>query len=261
MSNNLNGTALRGIVSPGSELIGKCNGKHTVCGAFVDKYKNPKTNPELTQELFHRYIGYLNISSNHYNSCVSTYNNNNTTIAKIINFVAESCMRFLLGPQWLGQFISSMTDSQLLAIFKNQINLDNKYVEKVINTNIQTGYGTSTFLSILVTSYNSKKEATKYIFNLIPIEQFSSIISKFKSNITTNNEELIANYIKTNSSFIDSTTCQNLIYILPYRSTIINELFKIIISNPVDTKTKTDILTKAIDNIDKNLIMTIFESC
>lgn len=258
MSNNSNGMALRGT-TPGLELVGKCNGKHLVCGAFVDKYKNPKTNNELTQELFHRYIGFLN-TTNNYNSCVSSYNNNINT-AKIVNFVAEACTRFLLGPQWLGQFMTSMSDTQLLAVFKKQVELDNKYVEKIISTDIPSGYGQSTFLSVLVTNYTSKKEATKYIFNLIPIKQFPNIISKFKSNITSNNEDLFAYYIKTNAAFIDSGTCQNLINNLPYRSAIINELFKIIISNPVDTKTKTDILNKAIDNIDKNLIMTIFESC
>ncbi len=260
MSNN-SGIALRNNSSP-IDLVGKCNGRHVNCNAFVDRYNNLKTSGELTQELFIKYLIYLNTNGS-YNSCISSYNN--ASYQKIINFISENCSKFIIEPKILGQVISGMSDSQLLTVLKFQVSKDPIYIDKIIGVEIPNngygGYNNNSFISTIVTNYNSKKDSSKYIFNLIPVKQFLSILNKFKSNISTNNEELFSYYIKNNCKTIDNSTSLNLINNLPYRSTIINELFKIIANNPIDNKIKIEILNKAIDNIDKNLIMTILETC
>ncbi len=246
-----------------SDLIGKCNGKHSLCHTFCDRYPNPKTNQDLTQEIFHRYIGYLNTSSN-YNCCLTSYNNNHCN--KIINFVADCCTRFLLGPQWYGYFINHFSDIQLLNTFKNQVQKEPLYVEKMLTTELQTSAGhynntQSNFVAILVYNYSAKRESVKYIFNLIPASKFSSVITKVKSSITSSNEPLFVDYIKKNADQLTSQICQSIITSLPYRSNIICELFTIIVNNNCEQKVKLQILSMAVDNIDKNLIMRILETC
>lgn len=247
----------------GSDLIGKCNGKHGLCHLFCDRFPNPKTHPELTQEIFHKYIGYLNTSSG-YNSCLTSYNNTHSN--KIVNFVAECCTKFLLGPQWFGYFINYFSDAQLLNTFKVQIGKEPQYIEKMLVTELQTSGGgyhntQSNFVSILIYNYSSKRESVKYIFNMIPPAEFPTVITKIKSSITSLNEQLFVDYIKIHSASLTSPICQSLITRIPYRSNIICELFNIIVSNNCDIKVKLQILSMAVDNIDKNLIMRILETC
>lgn len=258
MSNN-SGVALKN--NP-VDLIGKCNGRHVNCNAFVDRYNNPKTSGELTQELFIKYLTYLNTNGS-YNSCINSYNNG--SYQKIINFISENCLKFLIEPKLVGHIMTAMSDTQLLAVLKFQVSKDSSYIDKIIGVEIPNngygGYNNNTFISTIVTNYNSKKDSSKFVFNLIPVKQFLSILNKFKSNISTTNEELFSYYIKNNCKIMDNATCLSLINNLPYRSSIISELFKIISNNTMDIKIKTEILNKAIDNIDKNLIMTILETC
>ncbi len=247
------------IVNQDIDLTGKCNGRHANCVLFVDKYKNPKTNPELTLDKFNKYLNYLNLSGN-YNSCVSSYQNGNSN--KIVKFISECCTRFPINPQNLGTIIHQLSDTELLNIYKFQFGNDDRYIEKIITADVpNNGYGQATFISIILSNYSTKRESAKYIFNSVPVRNFSQIINRCKQNITSNNESLFADYIKSNSPFMDSNICQNLITNLPYRSAIMNELFKVVVGGPIDKKVKLEILNKAIDNIDKNLIMQIFESC
>ncbi len=267
IKNNVGNVGINRVPRLLSELAAKCNGRHDQCSKYASTYKLEPNNPEFTQELFTKYLSHINSNNSSYNSCLSTYNGRHLDVQY---FIIDGSSKFIIDPSFYGTIFLNISDNFLLDIIKNQIKLDNNHINKIVNCeNLNTGnygYGQTNLINFLMTSCVSKSKTIAYIFSLMNVDQFISIINKIKNSINHSNESIIADYIKSYSKELlnKSASCIQMIKNLPYKSSIIRELYKIV-SSSTGTKANTieykqEILEKAIINLDKSLILLIMEN-
>ncbi len=236
----------------------KCNGNHYSCCAVPNKFVNNINDPELNQELFTLYLQYINGTSTSYSSCTSNYNGKNQKT--ILSFLLNASAKFIFPTQYFGLIITHMTDTDLLKLVINQVSIDPEYIENLITQSINTNsYNNTSPLSILF-STSVKNQTLKYILSRIKIDSFVQNIPKFKNSLNSTNENLVVDFVKNNiNEFLKrQELCLQMINTLPYKSSIFTELFKIIAPTAKD-EVKIDLLNRAINNLDKNFILTIFE--
>lgn len=239
------------------ELRGKCGGIHTQCVNIAKRFNTNIEDQELTQEVFVAYLQYINLGN--YNSCTSTYNKDYNSI---ISFIASACAKFIFPTQYFNLIIQQMTDINFLKLLENQIILNPNYIKLMCEQdNIIGNYGSN--YNLICSTLNcsgTKGQSLKYIFSKIAPNTFISLISKIKSSINSNNEHYIADYIRNNANWFleNQDKCLFVINNLPYKSSIIKEIFKTV-SSSLNSELKIDLLNKAISNLDKNVILTIFE--
>ncbi len=237
----------------------KCNGNHQLCNNIAKKFVNNIEDPELNQELFNVYLQFMSSSNGSYNCCTSTYN---TGYSNILTFILNSSSKYIFPPQYFGLIINYMQDTNLLKLIQNQLNLDPDYINKLavqenINTNSQSN---ANLLSCFFYAYSSKQQSLKFLLERIKVEHFVNSIPKFKNSLSNGNEHFIVEYIKNNVKELklQKEKCIEIINTLPYRSLIFQELFKTI-SPCTSNEIVTDLINRAINNLDKNLILTILE--
>ncbi len=247
---------------PISTLKTKCSGRHDQCVSFAEKFLVNMEDPELTEDFIKKYISHIHIESGVYNNCLSTYNPKSE---KVCRFITEAIIKknVLITPATFGCFYSYLPDNSLLNILKTQIKIDPSFVGKLILlSNTPSGYGSSqSFPYVLANNISSRPNVSKFLMELIPISQFNSFIDKIKNNINNSSDQLIAEYIKNNSEqyIKENAYFIKLTQIVPYKNNIIKEIYKIV--NKIgDAKLTTEIFNKSINNLDKNIILSILES-
>lgn len=246
-----------------SDLKPRCDGKHVQCSGMANYFLNSTilTDNELSQELFIKYLNHMQSNVSSYNNCTSSYNTSSQTI---LSFILNASEKYFFPTNFFGLIINGLTDVSMLKLIKNQIILDQIYITKIINEgNMNFGYGNmSTIFGNLIHNSSSKIQTIKFILEKISPDDFIKLIIKIKNMITSSNESIIGEYVKNHSSYFlkNSNKCIELINNLPYKGLIIKELFKII-SNTSDINLKIELLNKGIINLDKNMIITVFESC
>ncbi len=237
----------------------RCNGNHQLCVNFAKKFVNNIGDPELNQELFNLYLQFMNSYSGSYNCCTSTYN---TGGSNILTFILNSSDKFVFPTQYFGLIINYMNDAHLLKLIQNQLNLDNDYINKLavqenINTNSQNN---ANLLACFFYAYANKQTSLKFVLERVKVEDFVSSISKIKNSLNNGNERFIIDYIKYNAKDLKfkKDKCIEIINSFPYRTLVFQELFKAI--SPCESNQLIiDLLNRAINNTDKNLISTILE--
>lgn len=246
-----------------TELKAKCDGRHNQCSSFANyfmDFTNPKNN-ELNQELFNKYLEYMNANYSSYNKCVST---NNNSYQIILSFIVHASEKYIFQTKFFSLILNNMNDDSILKLIQNQLELDSNYIIKMINENNISAnyYYGSNIVGNLIHNSTNKIKTVKYILEKLIPNEFIKFIIKNKNSINSSNEVLIGNYIKNNSEYFiqNSNKCIELINNLPYKGPIIRELFKIISENS-NLDLKNELLNKSIINLDKSLIITIFESC
>jgi hypothetical protein len=241
-----------------NELKGKCNGSHVLCVNVAKKFNTNIEDPELTQEVFIAYLQY--ISSSSYNSCISNYNSQNSSV---MSFILSSSAKFIFPTQYFGLLMNHVTDTNFLKILENQVEKNPNYIKLIIEQeNIAGNYGNNyNLICSILNSSATKSQSIKYIFSKIDTNTFISIITKIRTSINLNNENYIADYIKTNTNWFLQNQDKSIYIInnLPYKTSIIKEIFKIV-SSSSNSEVKIELLNKAINNLDKNVMLTIFES-
>lgn len=241
-----------------NELKGKCNGSHNLCVNVAKKFNTNIEDPELTQELFIAYLQY--ISSSSYNSCLSTYNSQNNSVQ---SFILSSSAKFIFPTQYFSLLINHVSDVNFLKLIQNQVEKNPDYIKIMTEQeNVVGNYGNNyNLICSILNSSTTKSQSIKYIFSKIDPNTFMLIITKIRASININNENYIADYIKTNANWFlqNQDKCIYIINNLPYKTSIIKEIFKIV-SLSSNSEVKIELLNKAINNLDKNVMLTIFES-
>jgi hypothetical protein len=241
-------------------LAQKCSHRHITCNDFVNAFKNNMNDPELTQDLFDKYLQFIINDSNSYNSCINTYNNPNANI--IINFVENASCIFILNTKFFAHMYQYMSDAKIILIMKYQLVRDPTYMNKLMNFERINYNFTNGLIGAVIVNSVHKKNSTKFVLANISIIQFLSLINKFIININLTNETLIAEHLLNNIEILKTNylnECIKMIQELNYNSSIIFALYKIVYD-----KLEKDIIlktfNKAITNFDKNLIMLILET-
>lgn len=246
-----------------SELKQRCDGRHSQCSSMASYFLNTKQvkNDELTQDLFDKYLQHINSNLSNYNTCTSNYNTSSNTV---LSFISKTSEKLVFDTKYFSGIINNMNDTMMLKLIQDQVKIDPNYISKLSNENISNNnYGGGTNLvGNLINNSSNKKQTISFILNNLDVDGFMKIIYKIKNNINSNNDVIIAEYIKNNyEEFLEQISkCKELINNLPYRSPIIKELFKII-SSSSDNQVKNELINKAITNLDKTLIITILDSC
>lgn len=237
----------------------KCTGNHQLCSNFAKKYINNIEDTELNQDLLNVYFQYMNSFNGSYNCCTSTYNSSGSNI---LTFILNSSVKYIFQTQYFGLIINYMQDVNLLKLIQNQLVLDPDYINKLavqenINSNSQSN---TNLLSSFFYAHSSKQQSLKFVLERVKVEHFVTSISKIKNSLNNSNEHFIVEYLKNNVNELklQKEKCTELINTLPYRSLIFQELFKAI-SPCISNEIITDLLNRAINNLDKNLILTILE--
>lgn len=246
-----------------TELKPRCDGRHGQCSALASYFLNSKVSKddELTQDLFDKYLQHISSNLSSYNICTSNYN---TSFATILSFISSTSEKLVYETKYFNAIVNNMNDEMMLKLIKDQIKLDPNYVNKLSNENMHNnGYGgNSSIIGCVFQNANNRPKTTKFILDNMNADDFIKIIYKLKNNINSYNETFIGEFIKNNAEYFSKQVvkCKELINNLPYRPAIIKELFKII-SNSTDIQVKNEMINKAISNLDKTLIITIFDSC
>ena len=241
-----------------NELKGKCNGCHILCVNVAKKFNTNIEDPEFTQELFSAYLQYIN--GTNYHSCVSNYNSQHNLVQ---SFILSSSAKFIFPTQYFSLLINNITDTNFLKLIQNQVEKNPDYIKLMTEQdNIAGNYGNNyNLICSILNNSTTKSQSIKYIFSKINQNTFMSIITKIRASINLNNENYIADYIKINANWFlqNQEKCIYIINNLPYKTSIIKELFKIV-SSSSNYEVKIELLNKAINTLDKNVMLTIFES-
>jgi hypothetical protein len=165
----------------------------------------------------------------------------------------------------LSLLIPHINDANLLEIIKNQITIDNTYIDKLYNENrVKINYSINNFiltLSCEITPTNSKLNTFTYLINKLTVEKIKRLFENFKSlNILNKIDKIIINYLKKNYNDLigNIKLSLELINIFIIKSNIVIEIYNII-KTYLNYDEKIEILNKCLTTLDINLILTILE--
>ena len=85
-----------------SDLKSKCEGRHFQCSSYAEMFLSNPNHSELSQEMFTKYIAHISYNNSSYNSCVSPGHLGST---KIINFITNNSIKFIIDPCYYTVFI------------------------------------------------------------------------------------------------------------------------------------------------------------
>ncbi len=241
-----------------TELKPRCDGRHTQCTTYAEVLSKI-IDTDMTQEYFTKYLAHISGNPSSYNACLSTYNRG---YQRILEFIIKSSQKYIVDTCFFSGLINNLSDDNLKIIVENQTKLDPSYIDKMIEqNNMQNGYHSTILIVTLFTNANLKQKTLKFIFSKLKVKQFLTVINKIKNSINTSNENIIADFIKFNlKEFSENTQdCIELIRNIPYKTAIIKELYSIV-SKTSKKDFKLEILDKALNNLDKNIILTIFDT-
>ena len=232
-----------------------CDGRHTQCTEYVNKYINNINSEELDQEFITKYITHITRNTNYANCLHPSYNSKNEELKKFLLKISE---RFAINATQLSLIANNLSDDVLFKIIENQHKKCNDYINALI---INNDVHTQNFITTLSSNYPIKFKVISYIFDNLNIEMFMSILSKLRLNtINTRLEDIISNYIKKNIKKI----CENKNTLSKIIKTLSNKMFllKSVYNNIKNTNNNeviAEIFNNCVSNIDKEFIILILE--
>jgi hypothetical protein len=124
----------------------------------------------VTQKYFDDFLAIL--KNNNYNSCLSSYGNRKSVNVK--NFINKCSEKFYIN-HW-ECIITFYSDDELILILKNQFNLNDKFIEYIINLDgLNLNYGGRTNFINSLLSHPIKLTSFEHIIMLMNINQFYEI--------------------------------------------------------------------------------------
>lgn len=239
-----------------TKLRVNCNYGHKHCYETVISCNNIFN--KVNQDYFDKFL--MMIKGSNYNSCVSSYSNNKSN--EIKKFIIKCSLTFEI-KIW-DSIIQFFEDDEIIIIFKNQIKLNNNYINKIVNEEINTTYGNKVNLINSLLSQPIKIKTFDFIISLMDINLFMEYIKKMtKHQNQIQVDNVIVKYINENKNIFNNkenkTYCINVINTFINKPIIIKNIYQLI-SSFLETEFKLEIFNKSISLLDKELSFLILEN-
>jgi hypothetical protein len=233
------------------------SGRHEVCLNNLTYFKQSMAN--LNKINFVKFIDAI-LSNGNYNCCLLNHYNKNSN--DIINFIILASGLIEIPANKLISICQHIPgDIETKKIIENQIKLNEKYKEELINCKNATGYYGS-IIHFIPQCINLKKINTfKYALENLDINIFVELLKQIRDSIPLEYEKHLSDYITKNSEHIKiSHQIINLVDALVNKPTILKIMFK---STNLNLKAdeRLDILNKVVSghSQDASLILLIME--
>lgn len=241
------------------KILRNCDHSHKHCVNIVEVAN--KNFELLTQNYLDEFLSIIKPSTNI--CCLSQYNNKKSTDIK--NFIIKCSEKFIIST-W-DAILTFMWDDDIYTIIKNQYDKNNELIDKFINTEITTGYGSRMNILNCLCTHPIKKNSFEYVIKLMTLQQFSIYLNKLPKN---NNhygsislDDIVIKFILNNKENFKNVSNKHigLKIINNYitKPNIIKTIYELI-SKHLNLDEKRDILNKSISLYDKNIILILLEN-